>query len=568
MKLSVDTAVRLGRVGVAIGHTWRFRDADRPPERATIPQAPVILACWHEYLLSFALLGKHRGIASLSSQHGDGEIITRIVDPLGFHMARGSSSRGGFAGFRELLRAAADGRSIYLTTDGPRGPRHTCQPGVARLAKRTGFPIVPMAMAATSGFRLDSWDRQLVPAPGARVFVAFGDPIDVGSDDDATALARIEHETNRMVRRCEAVAREARWGRPAAIQRSAPEATPDRGARSSGPLFRAIESRIRRAWLRRPPPLDLRAASVGFRGLRAARHALYDAGIISAGPPAIPVVSVGGITVGGAGKTPLASEVAGWIMDAGARAAVLTRGYADELRLHRALQPRAVVMGHRDRQALTWRAAAEGADVAVLDDGFQHRRLARSFDLVAIDRDALRRTNGAPLPAGPFRESVGRAVRVADALVLIGREPRDEAVIEWEKAWVADVGPRTRPAIATLEADAPELVRKGTGDQPTVALTGVMKPNLFFDFVRSSCPRIERCHALPDHGVPGADLPELLEAAAAGGFVMTRKDYVRLSGILPRDIGVWVVPERLVWHEGESPLRTALLEAVLGAGRC
>ena len=567
MKLSVDTAVRLGRLGLGIGRTWRFRDADDPGRRVGFPPDPVILACWHEYLTAFAMLGRGRGIASLASRHDDGEIIARVVSPLGFVMARGSSSRGGVGGFRKLLRAAQEHRTIYLTTDGPRGPRHTCQPGVVRLAQRSGVPIVPIGMSAVSGFRLGSWDRHLVPTPGTRVFVAFGEPISVdGEADPDLVLPIIERETTRAVRRAEAVAREGRRGRAYRIRRG------DSGAgdapRPRGALAGRIESSVRAAWQRRPPRPDLKAASLAFRAGRTARHALFDSGIFSARTAPIPVISIGGITVGGAGKTPLASEVAGWLLAEGRRPAILTRGYRDELRLHRELQPEAVVLGHRDRVALTWRATGEGADVALLDDGFQHRRLARDLDIVAIDRDALRRTNGAALPAGPFRESVARASRRADALVLIGREPRDPDVAAWERDWVLDHGDGAPIAIASLSAGSPVRVRGTSGHAPNVALTGVMKPNLFFDVVRASVSETILTHAVPDHGIPGAELVELIAAARAGGFIMTRKDYARLERLLPDDLDIWVVPERLAWHSGRDELGRMVFRAAEGRGPC
>ncbi|MDH3734102.1 MAG: tetraacyldisaccharide 4'-kinase [Gemmatimonadota bacterium] len=563
MPLSTDRATRLASLAIVLGRTWRFRDVDDPGAPGRFPDDQAIFATWHEYIAGYALLGRGRGLSALASLNRDGEIIARILTRLGFSMVRGSTSRGAGAGYREMLRVVGGGSSICITMDGPRGPRHSCQPGTIRLAAKTGCPIVPMALASTTGVRLRSWDRFLVPAPGARVYAAFGDPIVVAADDDVEAMVRrVEAATMREARRAEAVANEARWRRPYRT-RSLRDVPPPSGPGSA--VGRRIERRLRAAWTGRTPP-DLRLASAAYVTARSVRHKFYDAGVIATFRPPVPVISVGGITVGGSGKTPLASAVAGWLAEGGRTPAIITRGYRDELQLHSVLHPSIPVWGHPDRSALSLRAAADGADVTVLDDGFQHRRLARDFEIVAIDRDALRRTNGAPLPAGPFRDSVRRAVQTADWLVLIGREPRDADVLAWENAWLARESGGVPVAVGSLETAAPSPARphgSGPDAAPTVALTGIMKPNLFFEFVRRTCASVSLEHALPDHGLPGPEWPRLLRAAGEGGFVMTRKDYVRLEHVIPTEVPVWVVHESLVWHRGHE----SLMERVLAVRR-
>jgi tetraacyldisaccharide 4'-kinase len=564
MKASVETSVRAVRLALALGRSCRFGSVDDPTAKPRFPDKPAILACWHEYLLGVTLAARGEGLASLASQHADGEIITRAIAPLGFPMARGSSSRGGSAGFRGLLRAARAGRVIFLTVDGPRGPRHTCQPGVVRLAARTGHPIVPMALAATAGIRARSWDRFLVPAPGARIFVSFGEEIHLQRDAvaDAALLERLETAIHREVARCEHVVREALSGHAYATRSvDAIHASPARTGWTRA-LNKRLEARVRAAWQRPTPPVDLRVAASVFAGVGTLRNGLYGAGVLATQRAPLPVVSVGGLTVGGSGKTPLVSEVTGWLLGAGHRPAILTRGYVDEMRLHRDLRPEAVVLGHPDRLAIAGRAAAAGATVAVLDDGFQHRRIARQLDILAIDRDALRRTNGRSLPAGPFRESIASGLRRADALVLVGREAWSDEVAEFVAEWVRAHGGERPVGSLALETGTPLRVRPGGADAPNVALTGIMKPNLFFDFIRAGDYDITREHALPDHGRPGAEWPDLLRTASAGGFVMTRKDYMRFGREIPDGIGVWVAPERLVWRTGESELAALILESV------
>lgn len=131
------------------------------------------------------------------------------------------------------------------------------------------------------------------------------------------------------------------------------------------------------------------------------------------------VVSVGNLAVGGTGKTP----VSAWIVEVldafGAAPALLLRGYGqDEVRLHRHWSPDVPVMTGPDRVAAARRAREAGADSAVLDDGFQHRRLARSLDVVLLA--AGDPVPGAVLPRGPYREPFG-ALRRADVVVVTRR---------------------------------------------------------------------------------------------------------------------------------------------------
>lgn len=566
--LAIERAAATGWVVIALSRTWRFRDSDEPDEPPDEPRRPVIFAGWHEFLLPGAFLGAGWGAAALASQGRDGELISRVAGRAGLVSARGSTSRGGGQGFRELVRALRAGRSVLITPDGPRGPRHVCHPGVIRLAAVTGVPIVPLGLAAMTGHRLRSWDRCLIPAPGTRIYVFRGAEIHVpGSPEDEPALAlALGLAISRAVKRCEAVAEEARWRRPYRIRHDcdAPGRTIAPGGRTGREMARRIEPGLRRAWRRVPPPTGLRIASGAFALARTMRNRLYQSGILQMAHAPLPVVSVGGVTVGGSGKTPLASLIGGWLTEEGHRVAVLTRGYPDEMRLHRALLPAVDVWGHPDRVALARRAAAAGATVAVLDDGFQHRCLARDFDILALDRDALRRTNGASLPAGPFRERPVVAARRADAVVLVGREPWSDELADFDRSWAERLGPGKLVASLWIRPGPPVLMR---GDPlpdtegPTVALTGVMKPNLFFELAESVCSTLARRHTLPDHGLPGREWPELLEAAAGGGLLITRKDYMRLCSCVPAEIPIWVLPERLEWRSRELELRHAVLGA-------
>lgn len=108
-----------------------------------------IIAFWHgrQLMMPFAYKGKSASI--LISRHRDGELIARAVGYFGFRAARGSTTRGGAAALKQLIRSARTGDDLAVTPDGPRGPRHVVQLGVLELAKLTELPILPLAFGAS-----------------------------------------------------------------------------------------------------------------------------------------------------------------------------------------------------------------------------------------------------------------------------------------------------------------------------------------------------------------------------------------------------------------------------------
>lgn len=162
-----------------------------------------ILAFWHRHLLLMPYAYQGRRISVLVSQSQDGELIARTVARLGIDSSRGSSSRGGIAGMRSLLRKAAEGWDIAFTPDGPRGPLREVQPGVILAAAATGLPILPVAIAASKAKLLRSWDRFLVPLPFATVHIVYGEPLVVERRGD---LEQAAAELKRRLEGAEALA--------------------------------------------------------------------------------------------------------------------------------------------------------------------------------------------------------------------------------------------------------------------------------------------------------------------------------------------------------------------------
>lgn len=166
-----------------------------------------VLAFWHRHLLLMRYAYRGRRMTVLSSWSRDGELSSRTLGHLGIATSRGSTSRGGAAGVRDLLRRARSGSDLALTPDGPRGPLRKVQPGVVRIAAVAGLPVVPVALAARRGFELSSWDRMLVPAPLTRVEVVYGEPLHLPRDaDPAEWCPRLEAAINATEQRAERLA--------------------------------------------------------------------------------------------------------------------------------------------------------------------------------------------------------------------------------------------------------------------------------------------------------------------------------------------------------------------------
>lgn len=137
---------------------------------------PVIFVFWHGQLLPLVHVHRREGIVVLVSEHADGEYITRVIERNGFGTVRGSSTRGATKGLRSLVRAARAGRDLAITPDGPRGPRGDFKAGALLVAQLTGLPIIPLAVGATGGWRLESWDGFLVPSPLSTIEIEYLPP--------------------------------------------------------------------------------------------------------------------------------------------------------------------------------------------------------------------------------------------------------------------------------------------------------------------------------------------------------------------------------------------------------
>ena len=172
----------------------------------------IILAFWHAQQLMIPAGYRGTGAHVLISQHGDGEIIARIIARFGHQAVRGSSTRGGAGALRALIKLGRAGQDLVVTPDGPKGPRQVAKLGVVQLAKATGLPIVPLAFACSAKQLFSSWDHFMFPYPFSRGLFLYGKSIFVSREGDDLALEAhrlvLETELNRLTEEAErAVAR-------------------------------------------------------------------------------------------------------------------------------------------------------------------------------------------------------------------------------------------------------------------------------------------------------------------------------------------------------------------------
>ncbi len=150
----------------AVGLTLRIRVEDARGRRFAPPSGdPLIWIFWHNGLFAAPLsrkkiIGKAPASA-LASASRDGAVIESVVASFGIKTVRGSSSRRGVAALIALKKAHKSGDHLFVTPDGPRGPRYHLQPGVIKLAQSSGVPIIPLHFRHSSSWRLKSWDRFL-----------------------------------------------------------------------------------------------------------------------------------------------------------------------------------------------------------------------------------------------------------------------------------------------------------------------------------------------------------------------------------------------------------------------
>jgi tetraacyldisaccharide 4'-kinase len=309
-----------------------------------------------------------------------------------------------------------------------------------------------------------------------------------------------------------------------------------------------------------------------FRGVVKARNRAFDTGVLAVERVPVPVISVGNVGVGGAGKTPFAAWLADRLRRQGRKPAVALRGYGgDEVILHRELNPEVPVFAAARRVEAARRAVEQGCDVIVLDDAFQHRRLARDLDVVLVPVEGWRR-DVRVLPRGPWREDV-TALQRADLVVLTRKTARparsrevaaDVSLVAPGKPIVeCHLAPRR---LSPLDGGAPVPLDHLAG-RSVLAVAALAQPGLFLENLRHCGAEVEAALYPDHHPFSAADAAHVAGRAAGRVVVMTHKDAVKLRGLLPGGTNAYVLEQTVEIDRGLSELDAALKRALETGGR-
>jgi tetraacyldisaccharide 4'-kinase len=306
--------------------------------------------------------------------------------------------------------------------------------------------------------------------------------------------------------------------------------------------------------------MNVNPLSAMYGGVVAARNALYDRRWVGVRRLQGAVISVGNVSAGGSGKTPFVILLGDLLKARGIKFDVLSRGYGRKTRGVKLVEPGglprdfgdeplliarrlhvSVVVGEDRYEAGRFAESRFGAQVHLLDDGFQHRGLARDFDIVLVTpedgRDRL-------LPSGRLREPL-RAVQRADAVVLASGAAPEAFPLEGKMTW------RVRRGIAPL----------GVTERPVV-FCGIARPQNFLLQLRAAGidPVAEAFfrdhHSYTEKDI--RDLQQLRQRSQAGGFVTTEKDAVNLGGYLDALAPLAVVPVKMELADADNAVDTML----------
>ena len=289
----------------------------------------------------------------------------------------------------------------------------------------------------------------------------------------------------------------------------------------------------------------------------------------------VPVVCVGNLVIGGAGKTPVTLALSGWFAAHGIAAHVVTRGYGggtvgplrvdptihdagqvgDEALLLAARTPAWV---GRDRIAGVAAATAAGAEAVLLDDGFQNSSVVKTLALLVVD-PAYGFGNGRVMPAGPLRENLCRGLARADALVLLAADG------EPDRRSTAELGGRPIVPAVLTPTDGERFAGRRV-----VAFAGIARPDKFFTTLRRVGADLVGVCGFPDHyRFRDSDIAALRGTAdhERAQLVTTAKDWVRVPAASRAQIEVLAVEVRWPDPAALAGLLAPLLLLARGNGR-
>jgi tetraacyldisaccharide 4'-kinase len=304
----------------------------------------------------------------------------------------------------------------------------------------------------------------------------------------------------------------------------------------------------------------------------------------------LPVICVGNFTAGGAGKTPVALKLAALLRESGRNPGFLTRGYGgmergphlvnaasddaahvgDEPLLLAAAAPTVV---SRNRPAGARLLETIGADVIVMDDGFQNPSLTKDFSLIVLDAGAGI-GSGRVFPLGPLRAPLDFQAGMADAILILKGQAHGNAACQGLRQQILSARQRSaaRPVshLDVFEASVVPLIPDGLDSQPVLAFCGIGRPAKFFATVRDAGISAVKTCCFPDHHpFTDAEARALIAEAKASGAALltTEKDRARLAGTTGAQRELYLSSQALpitvqLAEDGEARLMSAIFSHI------
>tara|TARA_B100001250_G_C19732608_1_gene759241 strand:+ start:287 stop:943 length:657 start_codon:yes stop_codon:yes gene_type:complete len=152
----------------------------------------IIFSVWHGQLLSIVYDLRNKPINGVAGTHADADYISQIATKWGWNMIRGSSKENGDVAYKKIIKTLKNkGSSVFITPDGPAGPRRIPKPGIIRAAKNTGAAIIPVSVKSTKRWEFTNWDTFYLEKPFGEIHIKYGEPIFFKKNDDFKSCLKI-----------------------------------------------------------------------------------------------------------------------------------------------------------------------------------------------------------------------------------------------------------------------------------------------------------------------------------------------------------------------------------------
>ena len=332
-------------------------------------------------------------------------------------------------------------------------------------------------------------------------------------------------------------------------------------------------------WLGAPFRLAFSGLAIVYGAFVDRRNRAFDTGARPIATALVPVISVGNITAGGTGKTPVAALIANWFASRGVKVCFVSRGYGagegelnDEALVLKSLCPQTPHLQNPDRVAAAGEAVAKwGSQLIILDDGFQHRRLARNLDLVLIDA-ANPWGYGHLLPRGLLREPIHSLSR-ADLVAITRVDSASRQTVDEIRHKISEFNADCPiielafPPVRLIGANGESAELSTLAGKSVVAFCGIGNPAAFRATIESLGAHVAAFQAFADHQHYGAreisDLQSLAASASSTLLICTQKDLVKLAGVEIAGCKIWAVEIGAKIVSGETEFATALQKVAL-----